>query len=160
MKRDPSLLGKRKREEGKKHGSLGRKTEESKSGRTKRVFSAEEEQHTHDIPQPRNAHILPTSVNFALLVHSPQRLALIRHFVSADPAYPVVGVGEALFELDMACHRWRNVNTYPVQSTTTSAESSLPLSNFSPVSVNPAIWPSFFSLILPSIRYWLPPTSV
>jgi hypothetical protein len=69
-----------------------------------RVFCAEEEQHTHDIPQPRNPHILPTSINLALLIHSPQRLALIRHFVSADPAYPVVCVAEALFKssgLDM-----------------------------------------------------------
>jgi hypothetical protein len=151
----------RKNERRREHGKKERVSQ--KKERT-RVFYAEEEQHTHDIPQPRNAQILPTSINLALLVHSPQRLALIRHFVSADPAYPVVGVGEALFQVIRIRHApevdERMRTTHPVQKTTTSAESSLPLSNFSPLSVNPAIWLSFFSLILPSMRYWLPPTSV
>ena len=93
----PSRMNRGTREEGKKHESPRKKRVRKNEGGT-RVFSAEEEQHTHDIPQPRNAHILPTSVNLTLLVHSSQRLALIRHFVSADPAYPVVGVGEALFK--------------------------------------------------------------
>lgn len=52
-----------------------------------------------------------------------------------------------------------NGETHPVAYMTTSASSSLPLSNFRPVFVKRSIWLSFLILILPSMISWLVPTS-
>lgn len=97
-------------------------------------------------------HLVPTAVS------SSRQLGLHRFCERCD-AYRPIFDDEQLNQEFSSEYQTAERQTNPVQNKTTSASSSLPSSNFNPFSVNPWIWLSFFNFILPSMMYWLPPTS-
>lgn len=118
--------------------------------------------HTKHRPQVgRNgSEVAPDTVHLCLVVETPYRRDLRADLVAEQFLGGYTDIVEAREIFCTSLVELIKVSTYPVATTTTSALSSLPLSNRIPSLVKRDICASFLILILPSIICWHAPTSM
>lgn len=113
---------------------------------------------THHEPQIGDTNVSPYTVKLSLVIQAPDFTNTVKSLRIYEALNHIASLPKAGV-LSSQLLKDTELKTYPVQNMTTSAGSSLPSENFRPVSVKPSRAVSFFNLILPSITYWLPPTS-